>query len=407
MSTFYTRFMRTFGAVSIVAGVAIATVQGLAQDELVLIALGISAGWLRFSLVPAGYLTLAPIAFFLALLITGPWAAFTVATGVSFVCLLIFGRVPLTQALKGLGEEAIPSLLAASIFYFASTSGIGILAGGETTSAYIAGIASYVLGKIVVGSIGANADEGISPRAYLLGASKNNVLNLLLLGILALGLKLYLFVQFGYFTLILVTIALVEFYHPWKLLSEQDEVLFSNLTLVAQAIDIKDPYTARHSKNVAKVAVRIARILGLPEEEVRKIRIGALMHDIGKIGVNTSIIRKPSKLDPQEQEIMRAHPMMSADIMQPIELLAEAAEIVRHHHEHIDGSGYPSAWKADRIPIGSRVILVADAFDAMTTDRPYRQGRSKQEALEVLRKHSGTQFDADVVRALEAIASFI
>jgi HD-GYP domain-containing protein (c-di-GMP phosphodiesterase class II) len=100
---------------------------------------------------------------------------------------------------------------------------------------------------------------------------------------------------------------------------------------------------------------------------------------------------------------MREHPVISANIMQPVELLAGAAALVRHHHEHVDGSGYPDGLKGEAIPIGSRIILVADAFDAMTTDRPYRKGRSRTEALRVLREHAGRQFDARVVAALESI----
>lgn len=113
------------------------------------------------------------------------------------------------------------------------------------------------------------------------------------------------------------------------------------------------------------------------------------------------------KLDPSEDSLMRQHPVLSADIMQPIELLEEAAEIVRHHHEHYDGSGYPEGRRAEEIPLGSRVILVADAFDAMTTDRPYRRGRSTPEALRVLKEHAGRQFDPVVVRSLEAILDIL
>jgi putative nucleotidyltransferase with HDIG domain len=173
--------------------------------------------------------------------------------------------------------------------------------------------------------------------------------------------------------------------------------------MIAQAIDAKDPYTAQHSRNVSNIAVRLARAMGLNEGEVRRIRVAALIHDIGEVGVRGNIIRKPGKLDSQEGQAMRKHPVISAEIMRPVEFLGEAAEIVRHHHEHIDGSGYPDGLKNTQIPLGSRVVLVADAFDALTTDRPYRKGRSKHEALEVIAAHEGTQFDSGVVTALKAI----
>jgi putative nucleotidyltransferase with HDIG domain len=239
------------------------------------------------------------------------------------------------------------------------------------------------------------------------GSAGKLIGNLLFFALVGYAIEVFLYNQFGFLALALATIALAEIYHPWKLLSEQEDVLFASLAMVAQAIDIKDPYTARHSRNVAEIALRLARSMGLPEEEVRKIRIGALMHDIGKVGVSGSIIRKPMKLDPSEDSLMRQHPVLSADIMQPIELLEEAAEIVRHHHEHYDGSGYPEGRRAEEIPLGSRVILVADAFDAMTTDRPYRRGRSTPEALRVLKEHAGRQFDPVVVRSLEAILDIL
>jgi putative nucleotidyltransferase with HDIG domain len=211
----------------------------------------------------------------------------------------------------------------------------------------------------------------------------------------------------GYLGPILVVASLIEFYYPYKLLSDQEDTLLASLAMIAQAIDAKDPYTAKHSKNVSNIAVRLARAMGLDEGEVRRVRVAALMHDIGKVGVRGSIIRKPGKLDAQEGEAMRQHPVISAEIMRPVELLGEAAEIVRHHHEHIDGSGYPDGLKSLEIPLGSRVVLVADAFDALTTDRPYRKGRSKQEALEVITAHAGTQFDATVVAALRSVLHFL
>jgi len=407
MASLYALLMQAFGIFSILMAGGVVAVQGAGKDEVMLIILGIIAGWLRFRLAPAGYMTLSPMAFFLALLIVEPWEAFVVAVACTVLGSIMFGRRTPGDVLWESGEEIVPPLCAAIVYTIAAMSSSGDAAPGMTAWAYPLAVVSYVSLRLVVGFTSAFVREGIGPRSYLHGAAGNSAANLLLFAAIALTLRTFLYGQFGYFALILVTAALVEFYHPWKLLSEQEGVLFANLAMVAQAIDVKDPYTARHSRNVAQVAARLARAMRLPEDEVRKIRIGALMHDIGKIGVSTAIIRKPTKLDPDEQQSMRAHPVISADIMQPIELLADAAAIVRHHHEHYDGTGYPSGLKAEGIPIGSRVILVADAFDAMTTDRPYRRGRSKEEAVRVLRDHAGKQFDADVVRALETILELL
>jgi HD-GYP domain-containing protein (c-di-GMP phosphodiesterase class II) len=132
-----------------------------------------------------------------------------------------------------------------------------------------------------------------------------------------------------------------------------------------------------------------------------------MLHDIGKIGVSGKIIRKPSSLNVAEMAEMRRHPVIGAEIMRPVELLAEASEIVMHHHEHFDGSGYPDGLRGEQIPVGSRIVLVADAFNAITTDRPYQKARSKAEALKVLRSHAGTQFDPQVVKALEGVIHLV
>jgi HD-GYP domain-containing protein (c-di-GMP phosphodiesterase class II) len=147
--------------------------------------------------------------------------------------------------------------------------------------------------------------------------------------------------------------------------------------------------------------------LRLPEPEVRKIKIAGMLHDIGKIGVDIKIIRKPSSLSPEEMAEMRRHPVIGAEIMRPVELLADASDVVRHHHEHFNGSGYPDGLRGEQIPLGSRVVLVADAFNAITTDRPYRKAKSKREALEILNKHAGTQFDPSVVAALEEVIDVV
>lgn len=406
MTTLYTLLMQAFGIFAVAIAMAVVNLHGLSRDEFVLALLGMIGGWLRFRLAPSGFLTLTPIAFFASLLLVKPWEAFVVAVASVVAGAVLFGKSRLQVMLEESGEECVPPLVAAIVYWLASSpsDSADLVA---SLPAYLAAVGAYVAIRLVVGFTSGFLREGVGSRAFLLDAGRVTAANVMLHAIIALVLQVFLYNRFGYFALLLATVALAEFYHPWKLLSEQEGVLFMNLAMVAQAIDMKDPYTARHSRNVARIATRLARALGLPEGEVRKIRIGALMHDIGKIGVSTAIIRKPSKLDPDEQHSMRAHPVISANIMQPIELLAEASEIVRHHHEHYDGTGYPSGLKGEEIPIGSRVILVADAFDAMTTDRPYRLGRSKEEAVQVLKDRAGTQFDATVVHALESILELL
>jgi putative nucleotidyltransferase with HDIG domain len=210
--------------------------------------------------------------------------------------------------------------------------------------------------------------------------------------------------EFGLVVMGVAAFVLVEAYYPWRLLGEQGDALLTSLQVLAQAVDLKDPYTSGHSQRVARYAVRLARGLGVPEDEVERIRIGALMHDIGKIGISGSIIRKPGRLTEEERRLMAAHSAIGADIIAPLEVLGESAEIVRHHHEHWDGSGYPAGLRNGEIPLGARIILVADAFDALTTDRPYRRGVSPTEAMQTIKAYTGTQFDPSVVKMLEQLS---
>lgn len=371
---------------------------------ILLLGLAIPTGWLRFKLEPSGYLTLSPVVFYVALLLREWSVALLVATLSALVSAKFFGGRPWSVAAEEAGEEGITASAAIATLAWAGVTPLHVPEPGALL-AFTAAVAAYVAMRLALGVVRSRLVDGVGPWYYMVGAGRSLLANLVLFAVVALGISYLtgIYGDFGYFILAFATIALIEFYQPWKLLSEQTDVLFTSLAMIAQAIDIKDPYTARHSRNVAELAVMMGRVMRLPETEVRKIRIGALLHDIGKIGVSGRIIRKPANLEADEATAMRKHPDIGADIMQPIELLAQASDIVRHHHEHYDGTGYPDGLVGGRIPMGSRIILVADAFNAMTTDRPYRRGRSTGEAVRILKDHSGRQFDPTVVRALERI----
>lgn len=357
--------------------------------------------WLRIGLEPAGSITVAPAMLLAILVIAGlPPAMVAAAAAAAFVHRLA-GRLSWEVILQRVGEELL-SLLAAWVVYEALGGPVGLLA-WPTVVPYAAAAAVFFAVRFAFQSAGLSMGEGIrvgdGVRMLLRGAG----VHALVLAAAGLGLA-FLYLQAGYLGLYLGGIVLVETYYPRKLLGEQKGILFTSLRMMAAAVDAKDPYTSNHSQNVARYAVRLARALGLPEDEVERIQIGGLMHDLGKIGITSRVIRKPSTLSPDEFELMRGHPALSASIIEPIQLLGEAAGMVRHHHEHYDGSGYPGGLIGEDIPLGSRVILVADAFDAITTDRPYRPGRSRETALHILRMHAGKQFDARVVSALATIA---
>lgn len=171
----------------------------------------------------------------------------------------------------------------------------------------------------------------------------------------------------------------------------------STVRTLVTIIEAKDSYTRGHTERVADYATAIAEKMNLPAEEQRKIAFGAVLHDIGKLGVFETVLNKEEELSDEEWEILKSHPEVGAGIIENMEFLNGTVELVMHHHESYDGTGYPSGLKGEEIPIGARIIAVADSFDAMTTDRPYRKALSWREALNRITSHSAIQFDPRVV----------
>ena len=169
------------------------------------------------------------------------------------------------------------------------------------------------------------------------------------------------------------------------------------LEALGDALDLKDSETEGHSKRVTAYTIALARAMAISPADIKVIARGAFLHDIGKMAIPDYILRKPGKLTPEEQELMREHCARGYQMLRKIPFLAEAAEIVFTHQEHYDGSGYPSALKNNAIPVGARIFAVADTLDAITSDRPYRAARSFDAAREEIIRCSGTQFDPAVV----------
>jgi putative nucleotidyltransferase with HDIG domain len=167
-------------------------------------------------------------------------------------------------------------------------------------------------------------------------------------------------------------------------------------------VDARDPYTAGHSARVQRIALAVADELGLPRERLEAVRYGSLFHDIGKIAVPDAILSKPASLTPHEYDVIKRHPMDGADIVSKLGSLREAVPLIRHHHERWDGCGYPDGLRADAIPAEACIIGLADAWDAMTSDRPYRPALSVEAAAAEVRAGTGTQFAPSVVAAFFA-----
>ena len=197
---------------------------------------------------------------------------------------------------------------------------------------------------------------------------------------------------------------LERFVQDLKRAAEENKTLFmSSIQMLAGAVDEKDPYTRGHSDRVTRYSVLIAKEIGLPEEEVEKIRIAAQLHDVGKIGIEDRILKKPGALTPDEYEIMKTHTTKGAAILRPVEMLKEMIPGIELHHESLDGRGYPHGLKGDEIPLSPRIIMVADCFDAMTTNRPYQAAMDPEYVIRIINSLVNTKFDPRMVAALTAV----
>ena len=182
---------------------------------------------------------------------------------------------------------------------------------------------------------------------------------------------------------------------------------FGMLNALVTAVDTKDRYTRRHSEDVLRYSLRLARALGLDEDFLHTVQVAALLHDVGKIGVPDAILRKPGKLTDEEFEAVKQHPLMGAIMVGAVAGFEKTLDAIRHHHERWDGNGYPFGLKGDETPLIARLMAVADAFSAMTMDRPYRKGMPREKALEILREGAGTQWDPTCVGAFLSEAEAI
>jgi putative two-component system response regulator len=187
-----------------------------------------------------------------------------------------------------------------------------------------------------------------------------------------------------------------------RLRADQRRAYVGIVATLIEAVEAKDRFNRGHSRRVAQLAADFGRRLALPGREVELLETGGKLHDIGKIGIPEEILNKPGRLTDEEFDVIKAHPVIGEQILFPLEFLADARPIVRHHHERWDGTGYPDGLKGDEIPRSAAILSICDAFDALTSDRPYRSGMDETEALGILAKGAGTQWDPELVRLFEA-----
>jgi len=182
-----------------------------------------------------------------------------------------------------------------------------------------------------------------------------------------------------------------------KLTKKGKQTLIESIYAFAKTIELKDRYTGEHVESTVHYATEIAKALHLPMDEIDNIRQAAVLHDLGKIGISDKILLKKTKLTKREYEEIRKHPQIAADIIRPIHFMHDIIPLILYHHERWDGKGYPSGLKKEEIPVGARIIAIADVYQALTSNRPYRPAFSQKNAIDIIKKGSGTQFDPMIV----------
>jgi putative nucleotidyltransferase with HDIG domain len=282
------------------------------------------------------------------------------------------------------------------------------LAGGHTGSLVfprdlvpvLAAIAAY----FVTNSVLASTVLALRNRAHPLRMWQRHFVSSLAhhLSPLALGVLTAMLVrQTGPWGLVLFAVPIFLAYHSFKLYVEMRRDLKDFVRALAEVLEEVDPYTRQHSVRVAHYAVQLGRALRLPERDLEDLEYAALVHDLGKIGPqNQHILQKPGALTREEQATLRLHPAAGAEIVVKVRALRRASDIVRLHHERPDGRGYPYGFTTPEIPVGARILNVADAFDAMTSDRPYRKALGAERAVDEISRGAGSQFDPEVVTCL-------
>jgi len=211
------------------------------------------------------------------------------------------------------------------------------------------------------------------------------------------------YVEVGIFGILLFFLPLLLARRSFELYTKMRKVYLDTIRALAAAIDAKDPYTKGHSERVAQLSVALAQELNLSDRDIENIEYTALLHDIGKIGIADNILGKNSSLTDKEFDKIKEHTVMGAKIIEPVDFLKDSYEAIYHHHEKYNGAGYPDGLKEKDIPLSARIIAVADAYDAMGSDRPYRKKLSKDKILNELKDQSGKQFDPEIVKALISV----
>ncbi len=354
-----------------------------------------------FQLPLAGSVSLSFALVYAALLYIGPPAAIACAMASAVNIHEFREHKPLTLMAFNVGQLTLSAAGAGLCF---------VLLGGTSLSATVsinepvllpaaaAALVSYILNVLLVGGA-ASILRGSSLMAALrdMGfvAYGSSLVVLALLGYLLA----YLLALESWLGVLLLVLPFMATRRVFRVYVELTTAYSETVRSLMAAIEAKDPYTRGHSERVATYARQLGEAIGVSRTEADLLERAGLLHDVGKIGISLGTLTSPSRLTPDEVRAIKLHPILGAEVVDEIEFLCDAVPIIRHHHERVDGAGYPDGMYGDNIPLFSRVLSVADSYDAMTSDRAYRPGMAQEDAVAELVRVAGTQLDVRLVDA--------
>ncbi|MCX2727346.1 HD-GYP domain-containing protein [Thermomicrobium sp. 4228-Ro] len=335
---------------------------------------------------------------FAAVLTVGPFWGVVAAVVGAVADDLLERREPI-KVLVNANNFALQGIIAGSIYYTLADSGSPLSSLGNFGAMLLAALTSAIGQTLLLGVV---LSVAMGTSAWYLWRSMARGLLVEFLALPALGSLFPILAKEHPLALVLMVIPLLGPYLAFRDYRQLHHETQSTFELLADLLDRRDPYTAAHSQRVAQLtALILDEFPELSAEEREAIISAARIHDLGKVATSDTILRKPGRLTEDEFAVIKRHPVDGSEILRHLSPYRHIVEIVRHHHERWDGRGYPDGLAGEAIPFGSRVIAVADTYDAMTTDRPYRRALTHDEALAELRRGAGTQFDPAVVAAFE------
>ena len=357
--------------------------------------LAIASESLPVALPKGGYVTVSyPI--FLSALSLFPLGVTLTATTLSG--LVIFGKA-------GLGQPLFKRVFNSSQYVLSLAAAYGVINffnpsafqfDSKSLILYLIASSIFMVTNITIVAIALGAMFNKSPWSIWVSNIRWALPNFMALVPLGFLMAL-IYNNYGPLGLFLLFIPLLVSRHAFQLYIDMRENYLNTVEALVQALEAKDTYTSGHSARVGKLAVAIAEGLEMREDKIESLKYAAALHDVGKIGVSETILNKDGKLMDAEWEAIRSHPVIGQTIIKGIKFLFDIGEVVRHHHERFDGKGYPDGIKGAEIPLESRIIAVADTYDAITSDRSYRKGSTHDEAISELKRVSGSQLDPALV----------